>query len=758
MIFNLAVNGELTEGQTLTISYEYSDPNSATESGTSYQWYRASDSLGTDEAIIPGATGRTYTLTGSDVSCCLCVEVTPSNGSLAGSPKKSAYTGAIAKNFFDGGIGTPEDPYIIGTLVQLEAISEHPDACFKLGADITDSLTSPIGSSSNPFTGHFDGNGNSITVHISNSSAEHVGLFAYIGTSGAVSNLTVTGTVSGASSGTQYLGALAGYNCGNINGCTSSADVTATGGKVHLGGLVGCNWSVNQNTNDRPLSSKAEIIYCNSTGRVTASEILAGSSIGGLVGANTAPNNNRISPYAYNITNSYATGDITVAASIAKGGEPPNIGGLVGYNRVISIRDCYATGDVSATNLSSAGGLIGYSRSIATIDYCFASGDVSVENCGSLSGNTCLGGLIGYLSSGTVSCAYATGDVTGANIEDKGSEYFGGLLGYLETSNAAVNRAYAAGAVTGENISTGGPGGLVGKYKAGTFSNAFWNSTKNVKSDGNSSSSYGTGRTTNQMTGSLALDADNMLELGSADFLTKANLPDEGLIFYPQLKVFAESADPAVKSASLGSVTSATGSQNFVTVIVSGSGTAGLTGATDLGDGIYSVVSGAIVNLEAEAAPGCSFIGWYSEGIKFSSLPIDTYTVTQDITLTAKFGRADASLSDLTTGGSTVSGFTADTYSYNVILPRDTLPGSPAATVGATAADSNASISITQAVELPGSATVEVTAEDGATKRTYTVYFALGEASTITTISLPGGTVGTAYSQTLAATGDTPIT
>jgi len=33
-----------------------------------------------------------------------------------------------------------------------------------------------------------------------------------------------------------------------------------------------------------------------------------------------------------------------------------------------------------------------------------------------------------------------------------------------------------------------------------------------------------------------------------------------------------------------------------------------------------------------------------------------------------------------------------------------------------------------------------------------------GTAPTITTATLPNGTVGTAYSQTLAATGDTPIT
>ena len=88
----------------------------------------------------------------------------------------------------------------------------------------------------------------------------------------------------------------------------------------------------------------------------------------------------------------------------------------------------------------------------------------------------------------------------------------------------------------------------------------------------------------------------------------------------------------------------------------------------------------------------------------------------------------DATLSGLTVGGSTVSGFMEGTYNYSVELPYGTQSGSSPAIVAATASDSKAAVSITQAATLPGSAMVKVTAEDGTTEHTYTINFTLGAA------------------------------
>jgi len=81
----------------------------------------------------------------------------------------------------------------------------------------------------------------------------------------------------------------------------------------------------------------------------------------------------------------------------------------------------------------------------------------------------------------------------------------------------------------------------------------------------------------------------------------------------------------------------------------------------------------------------------------------------------------DANLSDLTVGGSTISGFGSATTSYYYVLDF----GESIPTVAATTTDANASTTITQATSVPGNATVLVTADDNETTKTYTVSFIL---------------------------------
>jgi len=82
----------------------------------------------------------------------------------------------------------------------------------------------------------------------------------------------------------------------------------------------------------------------------------------------------------------------------------------------------------------------------------------------------------------------------------------------------------------------------------------------------------------------------------------------------------------------------------------------------------------------------------------------------------------DARLSGITVDGKALDGFTADKTSYNMELPANT---TVVPNVAATAADSRATVSVTQAAAIPGTAVISVKAEDGATTGRYEINYTL---------------------------------
>ncbi|MDC1373456.1 hypothetical protein N8274_04850, partial [Flavobacteriaceae bacterium] len=81
---------------------------------------------------------------------------------------------------------------------------------------------------------------------------------------------------------------------------------------------------------------------------------------------------------------------------------------------------------------------------------------------------------------------------------------------------------------------------------------------------------------------------------------------------------------------------------------------------------------------------------------------------------------SDASLSDLQVDSATLTGFSSGTTSY---IYEVAFGASTPQITAATPTDTNASTSIIQATTIPGDATVVVTAQDGTTTQTYTVYY-----------------------------------
>ena len=98
---SILITGTSTEGQILTGSYTYADPNNFAEASSTYHWLEATSSSGTYVSIV-GATGLTYTLLSSDVSKYLEFRVLPiaSVPPTTGTSTYSSPTQAIAPDSY----------------------------------------------------------------------------------------------------------------------------------------------------------------------------------------------------------------------------------------------------------------------------------------------------------------------------------------------------------------------------------------------------------------------------------------------------------------------------------------------------------------------------------------------------------------------------------------------------------------------------------------------------------------------------------
>ena len=273
------------------------------------------------------------------------------------------------------GTGTAEDPYQIGSAAALAEFAQRVNtgelasAYAVLTADIDlseicsdekDTSWTPIGNaqtvSGKTYKGSFDGQGHSVkNLYIAGS--ETVGLFGYIGSSGTVQNLRVSGSITNTSHTTG--GGVVAINDGRIENCCSSVTIiaTATGNNaVTVGGVVGLNAIGSSVTN-----------CCNSS---SVSGTGSGSGpifVGGVVGQNAIGSS---------VTNCYNTGGVSGSG----GGPMSGSGGVVGWNANGSVTNCYflQTADVNK-DLQGIGNGIGSGTGTATEkdDTAFHSGEVA---------------------------------------------------------------------------------------------------------------------------------------------------------------------------------------------------------------------------------------------------------------------------------------------------------------------------------------------------------------------------------------------
>ncbi len=344
------------------------------------------------------------------------------------------FSGLTAQAQYGGGTGKPNDPYLIYTAEQMNAIGLHEedwDKHFKLMADIdlsafTETDYNIIGYyvswyDKEPFTGVFDGSGHTISnFSYTSADANGIGLFGYIdGGIVLIKDLGLINPNVNAGTGT-LVGSLTGYNRGRIRNCY--AEGVSVSGNEEVGGLVGVNFGLLDN--------------CNAAGNVTGSKW-----IGGLVGDNYGT-----------ITKCYSGCTVLGNSYVA---------GLTGYNNG-TIKSCYVTGIVrGSTDFTiglvgyNVGGLVGWNNGV--VSDCYSTSSVS--------GDSLIGGLVG-LNIDTVTRCYSVGEVIGrVNIG-------GGLVG---SNRETVTQSFWDIQTSGLTTSDGGAGKTTAEMQmVSTFMNEGW--------------------------------------------------------------------------------------------------------------------------------------------------------------------------------------------------------------------------------------------------------------------------------------------
>lgn len=212
---------------------------------------------------------------------------------------------------FGGGTGTEESPYLIQTKKHFENIktASSPDTYFEL----VNSIELEIWNNPFEFSGHFDGNGNTITFYqtIASSGNVYGGLFSVLngadvknlhlnfnigeqkgdttakigGLAGKALNAVTISKVTSSGSiilsdgvGTDYIGGIIGeFSSGTIDQCSNSALVESHAWQARTGGIVGYAYA-----SEMPI--KISNCYNIGTAQAYTGYVYGGRSAGGIIG------------------------------------------------------------------------------------------------------------------------------------------------------------------------------------------------------------------------------------------------------------------------------------------------------------------------------------------------------------------------------------------------------------------------------------------------------------------------------------------
>ncbi len=361
---------------------------------------------------------------------------------------------------FAGGNGEQYNPYIIETQEHLDNVRSFPDAYFKQKGDIllrsaimnSGKGWKPIGDSEEPFTGHYDGNGYSISkLYINRGGENNIGLFGIVGDGATFNNIKLSAVTI---VGSYWTGGLIGSTLEDsrvdVSECSVEGNIT---GQNYTGGLIGLHYEgdVKNSNSDIKLSGSSytggligrtsgEIYNTYSKGDIISS----GTNVGGLIGS--------LETEFAKVEKSYSNCDV-----YGNNYNSNSYGGLIGTSLLSSIEESYSTGSV--TGRSYTGGFIGINKGI--INKAYSTGKVSggqytggfcgknnsnimvSSSTGNVDGGSYTGGFIGD-NSGMVTQSYSLN-----NVISEGS-YIGGFIGENNyNTGISINECFSAGTVKG---------------------------------------------------------------------------------------------------------------------------------------------------------------------------------------------------------------------------------------------------------------------------------------------------------------------
>ena len=373
----------------------------------------------------------------------ICAAQTPWNGTVA--------------EAYDGGDGTPANPYQIATAEQLALLAQQTnegtggdayyimtsDICLNANLNVNPLNWIPIGRVVNGtpsfFTGHFDGNNKTVSGLYYNNpdNDEVVGLF------GCTYDAEIYDiNLSNCSlSGSKYVGALVGRaGFTNISGCdidhvTVNCEVRSAGGLV---GFFGLPYGVYEDATETYL-----IIDCHAHQGV----MVFGRLAGGLVG--------EISEYLLGGPSVPSVVSDCSSEALVEG--TSSVGGIAGSFRNGKIDHCICWNEVHSSEW--AGGMVGCGIALnvyncvnctyavasmfcgGMVGYLYGGNLAHCENYGQIEGNgvvSKIGGMVGkYLPDpllvGT-DCEYTIRDCHNHGNVAYSSYYAGGIIGHIEGS------------------------------------------------------------------------------------------------------------------------------------------------------------------------------------------------------------------------------------------------------------------------------------------------------------------------------------